>query len=238
MNPRTDRIDPQMAQINADDGAIDLRPYAQSADGFGPQMTQINADGKTNNLCSSAQSADKKDPQTYAIIGAAMRVHQELGHGFLEAVYQEAFERELMILKIPYQREVELPVWYRGQRLAVFYRADFICFGSVIVELKALSALSGVEESQIINYLKATQHPKGLLLNFGTPRLQYRRYIFTQNSPQMPQTAADNEAKDQRPSASSADEIDPQMTQISTDDGAKNLRSSVQSVDVSKEVGA
>ena len=186
MSPQTDGIYPQMTQINADDGVIDLRP--------------------------SAPSADKKDPQTYAIIGAAMRVHQELGHGFLEAVYQEAFERELMILKIPYQREAEIPVWYRGQRLNTSYRADFVCFGSVIVELKALTALSGTEEAQVLNYLKASQHSKGLLLNFGTPRLQYRRFIFTQNN--------------------------PQMTQISTVDGAKNLRSSVQSVDVSKEVGA
>ena len=103
----------------------------------------------------SQKSADSKDPQTYAIIGAAMRVHQELGFGFLEAVYQEAFERELQIQKIPYQREVELPVFYRDIKLNTYYKADFICFDTVIVELKALSNISGTEESQVINYLKA-----------------------------------------------------------------------------------
>ena len=113
----------------------------QVLDGKGnPQMTQKNA--------------DSKDPQTYAIIGAAMRVHQELGFGFLEAVYQEAFERELQIQTIPYQREVELPVFYRDIKLNTFYKADFICFDTVIVELKALSNISGTEESQVINYLK------------------------------------------------------------------------------------
>jgi GxxExxY protein len=146
-------------------------------------MTQINAD----NICldalsylrTSVSSADKGDEETYAVIGAAMRVHRELGCGFLEPVYQEAFERELIFQEIPYQRELEIPVWYRGQKMLVHYRADFVCFEGVIVELKALSDLSGAEEAQIINYLKATKCPKGLLINFGTKRLQYKRYIFT-----------------------------------------------------------
>ena len=77
-----------------------------------------------------------------------------LGFGFLEAVYQEAFERELQIQTIPYQREVELPVFYRDIKLNTYYKADFICFDTVIVELKALSKISGTEESQVINYLK------------------------------------------------------------------------------------
>ena len=129
-----------------------------------PQMTQKNA--------------DTKDPQTYAIIGAAMRVHQELGFGFLEAVYQEAFERELQIQKIPYQREVELPVFYRDIKLNTFYKADFICFDTVIVELKALSNISGTEESQVINYLKASGKNRALLINFGAKQLQYKRLVF------------------------------------------------------------
>ncbi len=124
------------------------------------------------------KDADTKDPETYAIIGAAMRVHRELGFGFLEAVYQEAFERELQIQTIPYNREVELPVFYRDVRLTTFYKADFVCFDTVIVELKALSNISGVEESQVLNYLKASGKNKGLLINFGANQLQYKRLVF------------------------------------------------------------
>ena len=85
-----------------------------------------------------------------------MEVHGQLGPGFLEAVYQEALAAELKARGIPFSREVELPVFYKGQRLACCYRADFVCYESVIVEVKALRELSGVEESQVLNYLKAT----------------------------------------------------------------------------------
>jgi len=122
----------------------------------------------------------RRDPETYAVIGAAMAVHAELGHGFLEAVYQAAFERELSATGIPFQREVEIPVFYRGKPLDIFYRADFVCFEKVIVELKAISKLSGTEESQVLNYLKATGCGRGLLINFGAPSLQYKRLVFTQ----------------------------------------------------------
>jgi len=121
----------------------------------------------------------KKDPRTYAIIGAAMEVHGELKQGFLEAVYQDALEIEFQLREIPYQREVELPVSYKGRRLRATYRADFICYERVIVELKALSKISGTEEAQILNYLKATGFEIGLLLNFGAPSLDYKRFIFT-----------------------------------------------------------
>jgi GxxExxY protein len=119
-----------------------------------------------------------KDPQTYAVIGAAMEVHRQLGHGFLEAVYQEALAVELTAREIPFQREVILPVRYKGQLLQCGYRADFICFGEIVVELKAISQLTGTDEAQIINELKATHLNRALLINFGASSLEYRRLVF------------------------------------------------------------
>jgi GxxExxY protein len=121
------------------------------------------------------------DPRTYAIIGAAMEVHNQLGSGFLEPVYQESLAIEFTNRKIPFRREVRLPIHYKGELLATSYCADFICFESVIVELKALARMSGTEESQVINYLKATDYEVGLLLNFGTRSLEHRRLIFSKS---------------------------------------------------------
>ncbi|MFH1075269.1 MAG: GxxExxY protein [Pseudomonadota bacterium] len=131
-----------------------------------PQITQMNADNSMN-----------RDPHTYTIIGAAMAVHNELGNGFLEAVYQEALEREFQLRKIPYEREKRILVYYQGKTLNASYQADFVCFGEVIVELKALRQISGIEEAQLINYLKATHINRGLLINFGAKSLQYKRLV-------------------------------------------------------------
>ena len=119
-----------------------------------------------------------QDIQTYNIIGACMKVHSSLGCGFLEAVYQEALECEFIKSKIPFIREKELPIFYEGQRLKTFYKVDFLCYENVIVELKALSQLSGNEEAQVINYLKASNLSKGLLINFGSKSLKYRRLVL------------------------------------------------------------
>ena len=124
----------------------------------------------------------ERDPRTYAIIGAAMEVHRQLGCGFLESVYQEAFALELKNRTIPYSRELRFPVIYKGHQLSCQYRPDFICFQSVIVELKAISQLGQIEESQLINYLKVTGYDVGLLLNVGGKSLEKRRFVLTQRS--------------------------------------------------------
>lgn len=131
-----------------------------------PQITQMGAD------------YEKRDEQTYAVIGAAMAVHRELGSGFLEAVYQEALERELLARGVSHEQEKALPVLYRGEPLTTEYKADFVCYRSVIAELKALRILSGWEETQIINYLKASGLQKRLLINFGARSLQHKRFVF------------------------------------------------------------
>ncbi|MCL2120496.1 MAG: GxxExxY protein [Planctomycetaceae bacterium] len=117
----------------------------------------------------------QRDPETYAILGAAMRVHTELGRGFLESVYQDALEIELREQKIPHWREMAIPVFYRGMKLPSFFVADFVCYESIIVELKALTELCGKEKAQVLNYLKATGYKRALLLNFGKDRLEYER---------------------------------------------------------------
>ncbi|MGB0371118.1 MAG: GxxExxY protein [Opitutales bacterium] len=122
--------------------------------------------------------SSNRDPQTYSIIGAAMTVHSELGCGFLEAVYQNALAVEFRKRGIPFSKEVKIPVYYQGEDVEE-YKADFICFNSVILELKALKKLSGVDEAQLMNYLKATQIQRGLLLNFGSTSLDHKRVIFS-----------------------------------------------------------
>ncbi len=121
--------------------------------------------------------AEERDPKTHAIIGAAMEVHRELGCGFLEAIYQEAMAIELALRSVPFAREEPLRVEYKGKPLATAYRADFVCFESVLVELKALQKLSTGDEAQVLNYLKATGHQIGLLLNFGSQSLEFKRLI-------------------------------------------------------------
>lgn len=127
--------------------------------------------------------ADHRDEETYAIIGAAMEVHRELGPGFLEAVYQDALALELTLRGMPFERERILPVRYKGRLMPSVYRADFICFGEVIVETKAVDALAGIHEAQTINYLKATRLQRGLLINFGASSLQHKRLVHSINRP-------------------------------------------------------
>ena len=116
--------------------------------------------------------------EVYAVIGAAIEVHRELGCGFLEAVYQEALEIELQTRNISFESQKHLIVFYKGCQLQKQYIADLICYGQIIVELKALDRLSGKEEAQILNYLKATGMRVGLLINFGSlGKLEWERFV-------------------------------------------------------------
>ena len=117
------------------------------------------------------------DQKTYKIIGAAMEVHRELGCGFLEAVYQEALGREFAAQKIPFRTQPIIEIKYKGEPLEKKYQPDFICYDEVVVEIKAISGVSGNEEAQLINYLKASGLKVGLLLNFGAKSLEHKRFV-------------------------------------------------------------
>jgi len=116
--------------------------------------------------------------ECYKIIGACMEVHKELGPGFLEPVYQEALSLEFYVQGIHFEKEKDIGIVYKGKTLDKCYKADFLCFDKIIVELKALSELSNDHIAQLLNYLKATKLRVGLLVNFGSSSLVYKRLIL------------------------------------------------------------
>jgi GxxExxY protein len=130
----------------------------------------------------SADYSQQRDPETYAIIGAAMEVHRVLGRGFLEAVYQDALEVEFRNRRIPAVREQRIPVTYKGVQLGAAYKADFVCFGSIVVELKAIKILTENEEAQVIHYLRATGMNRALLFNFASRHIEYKRLVVNLRS--------------------------------------------------------
>jgi GxxExxY protein len=118
------------------------------------------------------------DPETYAIFGAAIAVHRNMGRGFLEHVYRPCLAIEFARRNIPFEREVALSVSYDGTPLPVSFRVDFVCFGAIVVEVKALPALTAREQAQLMNYLKASRMHRGVLLNFGSEVLGKQRLVW------------------------------------------------------------
>jgi len=106
-----------------------------------------------------------------------MKVHKILGPGFLETVYSEALEIEFRKADIPYEKEKKLPVYYDDQPLHKYFRADFVCYASIIIELKAQKFLTETDTRQTFNNVKATKYKLGILVNFGEPKLKYKRIV-------------------------------------------------------------
>ena len=124
------------------------------------------------------------EEETYRIIGACMSVHQKLGNGVLESVYQEALEKEMNKEEIPFERQKKIQIKYEDEYLEKYFMADFVCYHRIILEIKAVTALINDHMAQVLNYLKATNYPVGLLINFGQPSLIWKRLILTHDQHQ------------------------------------------------------
>lgn len=118
--------------------------------------------------------------ESFKIIGAAMEVHKTLGCGFVEPVYQEALAIEMAKRNIPFEREKELAINYKGNKLSKTFRADFICYNKINLELKAVSEFTDEHYAQIYSYLKASKMDLGILINFGKASLDYERIPASQ----------------------------------------------------------
>lgn len=117
--------------------------------------------------------------ETYEIVGAAMDVYYTMGVVFLEPVYQEALGIEFARRGIPFEREKQLDLYYKGTKLNKTYSPDFVCFDNIVLELKVVVQLTGSHAAQLINYLKVMQRRLGLLMNFGgVPKLEWKRYVI------------------------------------------------------------
>ena len=117
------------------------------------------------------------EKRSYQIIGVCMEVHKNLGNGFLESVYEEVLEKEFTNHKIPFEKQKKLELFYKDAKLKKYFIADFICFDKILIEIKAVTFPHESSNQQVINYLKATDYKLGLLINFGGPSLQWKRFI-------------------------------------------------------------
>jgi len=121
--------------------------------------------------------------ESFQIIGACMKVHTGMGNGFLEPVYHEALENEFRNQSIPFESQKKLALYYNDIKLKKYYKADFICYDKIIIELKAVDYLSVNMRNQLMNYLKATKTRLGLLVNFGKKSLEYKRILNPEAAP-------------------------------------------------------
>jgi len=136
---------------------------------------------KTDKLSYYSKLAQKYNELTFELIGIALEVHKTLGPGFLEAVYGEAYALELASKNIPFKKEEKIHIKYKDSILKQYYIADFVCYDSIIVELKAVESLMPQHSAQVINYLNATDMEVGLLLNFGERSLKHKRFFNFKN---------------------------------------------------------
>ena len=125
-----------------------------------------------------AMHGPQSDSRTFQIIGAAMEVHSELHRGLAEAIYCEALAIEFRLRHIPFRAQWPLQMEYKGEQLTGIYKIDFVCFESVVVEVKGVSALTPAEEAQLLNYLAISKLGTGLLINFGGKSLEYKRRVL------------------------------------------------------------
>ncbi|MCD6175440.1 MAG: GxxExxY protein [Planctomycetes bacterium] len=117
--------------------------------------------------------------ESFTIQGAIFEVYRQMGHGFLESVYQECLEREFQDCDIPFAAQPKLELTYKGQPLQQNYKPDFICYGKIIIELKSVKEILPEHKAQVINYLKATDMKLGLLVNFGSyPKAKVERLVL------------------------------------------------------------
>lgn len=147
----------------------------------------------------SNQGSTGGDPRSYAILGAAMAVHRTLGCGFLESIYRQALSIEFGLHRIPFETEVPCFIEYKGHPLHGACRLDFVCFGEVVVEIKVRSAIAPADAAQVLNYLAASGYQLALLINFGTPRLDYRRYVLSRPPSEPPEHAESATIRDCAP---------------------------------------
>jgi GxxExxY protein len=146
-----------------------------------PQMTQMDADGEDFSVAGFPHGEE-----TYRILGACFEVYNDKGCGFLEPVYQECLELELDLQAVPFVAQKSLRLVYKGHALQHTYEPDFLCFDRVVVEIKAVSALTDEHRAQLLNYLNATGYTIGLLVNFGHyPKLEYERLIDSRRKPHL-----------------------------------------------------
>ena len=119
--------------------------------------------------------------ETYALRGALFEVYREIGNGLREEVYQQCLERELAMRSIPFEAKKELRIFYKGEPIEKTYIPDFLCYGKIILELKAVSVITQEHRSQILNYLHITGYQLGLLANFGSyPKMQVEPWLNDQ----------------------------------------------------------